>query len=45
MLLAYFPIILFENFARMTIAAVQMVSLSPAAIKLKSDEPTIILME
>ena len=36
MLLAYFPIILFENFARMTIAAVQMVSLCPRPLSLKA---------
>jgi hypothetical protein len=45
MLLAYFPIILFENFARMTIAVMQMGSLSSAAAKPNSDEPTIILLE
>ncbi len=45
MLLAYFPILLFDSFARMAISTMQMMPISGAAAKPRSGEPTIILME
>lgn len=45
MLFVYYPIIVFENFARMAVTAMQVMQTSMAAPKPKAAEPTIILME
>ncbi|MGY4432895.1 hypothetical protein ACVWWO_005372 [Bradyrhizobium sp. F1.13.1] len=45
MLLAYLPLLLFDSFARMAIATVQMMPISGAPAILSGGEPTIILME
>lgn len=45
MLFAYFPIIVFENLARMAIATMQLAPSSAPVEKPKNGEPTIILME
>jgi len=43
--LAYFPLIVFDGFARMLIAAVQMTSRSTATANSKDTKKTIILRE
>ena len=45
MLLAYFPLIVFESFASMMIAALRTMPATATVLRSKNAEPTIIVME